>query len=84
MKTATIERYRVYITSSLTTFNYCLALFYRGEELTPCEGISPALKQWIPADTAGVDQLRQIAKKQGFTHLRFEGEWPQVPKREKL
>lgn len=72
-RTATIERYPV-----LGTSRDCVALWYRGEELTPRElghGGLPhrVLTRWIPADAEGVAELRAHAKKQGFTHVRFEG-----------
>lgn len=69
-RTATIERYHVWGTP-----HYCLGLFYRGEELTPKVSPGSLLAEWIPADDAGRERLRTLAKAQGFTHVRFTGDW---------
>lgn len=79
MKTATIDLYHVWGTP-----HNCVALFYRGEELTPWESPTCPLPQWIPADENGIERLRQVARKQGFTHVRFTGVWTKKPKRQKL
>lgn len=76
MKTSTItlERYHVWGTP-----NKCLALFYRGMELTPKEKPAlmghRALPAWIPDDAAGIEQMREHARSMGFTHWRIEGDW---------
>lgn len=80
MKTATIERYHVWGTP-----NHCVALWYRGEELTPLEDGSTVRRQWIPDDVQGVERLRQVAINLGFTHVRYTGEWGRKhPKKQKL
>lgn len=73
-KTASIERYHVWGTP-----NYCLSMFYRTDEMTPRDPASfpghRALPAWIPDDATGIERMRVHAKANGFTHVRFVGDW---------
>lgn len=74
-ETATIERYHV-----RGTPHYCLAVSYRGKDFTPAVSSGSVLQEWIPGDADGVARCREAAKRCGFTHVKFTGDWDRMTK----
>lgn len=72
MKTATITRTHVY-----GTRNFTLDLYYGGRNITPRErdhnGHKTRGPAWIADTQEGIDQLKDVARQAGFTHVRLNG-----------
>jgi len=72
VKTATIERYHVF-----GTMRHNIRVTYRGNVLTWVTS-DPWTRHYADASFYGqesIDAMRQHAKRAGFSHVRFVGDW---------
>ena len=80
-KTATIERYHCY-----GTVNHHLRVYYRGKTLKWAnrdpEGyyLGESWADMVDYGQESIDAARQHAKRQGFSHVKFTGEWSHARK----
>lgn len=68
--TATIERYHCY-----GTRHHHLRVTYRGKTLQWSEGLTSAWADMVDYGQESIDAAKGHARKQGFTHCRFVGDW---------
>lgn len=71
-KTAVAER-----TAVFGTHNYMLGVHYRGRLLRWSVGSPPitAYANFLYLGVESEEHARNIARKRGFTHIRFTGDW---------
>jgi hypothetical protein len=69
-RTATIERYHLYGTSRMV-----VRLMYRGSTVNWHEGLNHVFAQAAFDDAEAIEQMKTYARKQGFTHVKYEGDW---------
>lgn len=70
-KTATIERYHCYGTP-----RYHIRVTYCGRTINWAEGNSTVYADWVDgSQDADIANARAVAKRFGFTHVRFVGDW---------